>query len=109
MRGIGEGEGQVVPRRARGHWDPAERGFQQKRGVCLEGRGMGGRYVVAVRRRHVLTAVVAAFGGRWGHVRLRQDEGGVRPREGPLRNGALGEQGDAGGGRYRRSGQVSAR
>lgn len=71
---------------------------------------MGGRYVVAVRRRHMLTAVVAAFGRRRGHLWLRHDEGGVCTRKGPLCYGALGEQGDAGGGRYRRrGGQVSAR
>lgn len=70
---------------------------------------MGGGDVVAVRRWHVLTAVVAALGGRCGRVGFGQHVRRVCSGKRPLGDGGLAEEG--GGGRSyggRRGSQAGA-
>lgn len=63
---------------------------------------MGGGYVVAVRRWHVLTAVVAALGGRCGHVGFGQHVRRVCSGKRSLGYGGLAEKGGGGWSYWRR-------
>lgn len=79
--GVCEGEREVVPGGAWGAGHRAQWYLQQEGGVCLEGAGVGGGYVVTVRGWHVVAAVLAALGRGGGHLWLGQDVGRVCPRE----------------------------